>query len=289
MLFSTIRCTQTADLIIFSYDRPLQLYALLESTEKCITGLQEVHVIYRTSNQAYKQAYEKVKKRFNTIIYWEQGSHPRKDFKPLTLKAAFESPSEYIIFAVDDIIVKDFIDIHKSITVLKKTNAYGLYFRLGLHLTRCYPLNCNQQVPPCMHIQDDIYAWYFTKGKGDWGYPNTVDMTLYRKKDIEATLKSISYWAPNTLEGWWGSRGLRNIKRQPIGLCYKESKIVNLPLNRVHKIGNNRTMNAFFPKELLDIFNQGLKIDIDALFKTVNESAHMDYIPKFIKRKKPTT
>ena len=34
------------DLIIFSYDRPMQLYALLESIETYVRGLENINTIY---------------------------------------------------------------------------------------------------------------------------------------------------------------------------------------------------------------------------------------------------
>ncbi len=43
------------DLIVFSYDRPLQLYACLESIKCCIkkTGVGEIFVIYRASDDKF--------------------------------------------------------------------------------------------------------------------------------------------------------------------------------------------------------------------------------------------
>jgi len=283
LLFAGYSYTQQkADLVAFSYNRPIQLYALLESIETYITGLEEIHVIYRASGPQYEEAYQEIKETFNYVTFWAQGSDPQKDFKPLTLKASFDSPSDYIIFAVDDIIVKDFIDLSKSIELLEETNAYGLYFRLGLHLTRCYSLNTAQAIPVHDHVIDDVYSWKFKNGTCDWRYPNTVDMTLYRKKDIESTFRRMNYTAPNYLECCWAGR--TNWIHNSIGLFHNETKIVNLPLNRVQDRFRNRTMNAFSAKELLDIFNQGLKIDISPLFKMKNKAAHEDYIPEFINR-----
>jgi len=273
-----------ADLVAFSYNRPIQLYALLESIECYVTGLNQVHVIYRSTDQDYETAYQEVKKSFPSVIFHKQGIHPRKDFKPLTLKATFESPSKYILFAVDDIIVKDFIDIKKSIKLLEKTKAYGFYFRLGQNLNWCYTLNKPQANPKFIHIQNDVYAWHIKSGQHDWGYPNTVDMTLYRKKDVELDLRAMNYYAPNPLEGQWSGRAYKIRRENKMGLCYNTTKIVNLPLNRVQDVYKNRHMGTLDTKELLDIFNQGEKIDIASLFKIQNKSAHMDYEPTFIKR-----
>ena len=222
---------------------------------------------------------------FPYVIFHKQGQNPYLDFKPLTLKATFDSPSKYIIFAVDDIIVKDFIDVTRSIDLLEQTGAYGFYFRLGLNINYCYMLNRPDPAPKIIKIADDVYAWKIQDGgPGDWGYPNTVDMTLYRKSDIEQEFRSMVYKAPNPLEGHWSvSPKVPQIKSK-FALCYQESKIVNLPMNLVQDVYNNRNMNAISPKELLNKFNQGLKIDILQLYKINNKSAHIDYIPSFIMR-----
>jgi hypothetical protein len=68
------------------------------------------------------------------------------------------------------------------------------------------------------------------------------------------------------------------------GLCYEQTKIVNIPLNRVQTDWNNRHMNSYTTAQLLDIFNSGMKIDIKPLFHVVNRAAHMEYIPTFITR-----
>ena len=47
-----------ADLVIFSYDRPLQLYAFLESVQRYVTGLSKISVICRMSDGQYRQGYE---------------------------------------------------------------------------------------------------------------------------------------------------------------------------------------------------------------------------------------
>jgi len=280
--FFALFASKKADLVVFSYNRPMQLYALLESIEKYIAGLQEIHVIYR-SEEEYKRSYEIVKNRFAKITYHQQGINPAKDFKRLVLQSTFESPSEYILFAVDDIIVKDYVDLSSNIKILEQTKAYGFFLRLGLHLTKCYMRRKEQRVPIISHVEDDIYLWTLRDGEYDWGYPNTVDMTLYKKKQIEQDLRDMNYKAPNSLESQWSYRAHKVANLT--GLCHKETKIVNLPLNLVqNECYKNRHMNIFTTKQLLDKFARGLKIDIALLFKIKNNAAHINYEPKFVLR-----
>lgn len=267
-----------ADMVIFSYDRPLQLYALLESMQLYMTGLGQVQIIYRASDERYARAYGRVQADFPTAIFRRQGDKPREDFKPLTIEASFESPNEYIIYAVDDIVVKDFVDLGICIDLLEKTQAWGFYFRLGANLSECYPCHCRQAVPPYTAVSEGALSWRFSQGSYDWNYPHSVDMTLYRKSDIENDVRAVGFATPNSFEGAWAGRR----PGRPYGLCYEQTKIVNLPLNRVQNENANRTMNTFTPLELLERFEQGQRMNIFNLFKVVNKGAHMEYVPVFV-------
>jgi hypothetical protein len=272
---------EKADLVVYSFDRPMQLYAFLESAQQYMTGIAEVIVIYRASTVAYDVSYEVVRQRFPSVVYMVQSEKPLLDFKPLTVQAVFDSPSRYVVFAVDDIIVKDYICCSDDIQALEQHNAYGVYYRLGSHLSYCYTMNAAQAVPPLKQVSDGLYAWQFKQGQHDWGYPNTVDMTLYRKKDIESFFKNGNYNTPNTLEGRWAGQAGAIMHRT--GLCYAASKMVNLPLNRVQHDYPNRHMEVS-AQELQTLFEQGLKIDIRPLCCVANISAHMEYEPTFVQR-----
>src|SRR5205814_955683 len=163
---------------VFSYDRPLQLYALLESVEQYLTGLEKTTVIYRTSNYDFTVAYGELVARFPWATFLQQGENPAEDFKPLVLEATFESPSKY--------------EIYKE-----------------LHL--------------------------------------------------------MNYRNPNSFEAEWAGRGHRIMER--VGLCFAESKILNLPLNVVQSTCANRNMQAFSAATLLAMFNSGLKFDLKPTFK----------------------
>jgi len=270
-----------ADLVVYSFNRPLQLYALLESAQQYMIGVGDIHVIYRATEESYAQAYDLVKKDFDHVSFLQQGDNPHQDFKPLTLQAAFSSAHEHIIFAVDDIIVKDFIDVTSDITLLEETHAYGFYYRLGKNLSYCYTMQRDQAVPPLQEVAEGIYSWKFCQAEHDWGYPNTVDMTLYKKEDIKNFFETVAYEAPNPLEGKWSCYAHQVCNR--LGLCYEQSKIVNLPLNRVQTFYNNGHMGVD-PQYLLNEFNEGKKIDINPLFRIANKSAHEEYALTFVLR-----
>lgn len=271
---------EQADLIIFSYDRPLQIYALLESVSKYVTGINKLFIIYRTSDEKFLRAYEDCFKDFNNfkIIKLKQGSDPKQDFK-LLLKECLDGANKYILFAVDDIIVKDYIDLSECIYHLKKTNSYGFYLRLGKNINNCYTQGISTPVPRHEQIQKDTFIFSFSKGKGDWGYPTTLDMTIYDKNKITDLILGLQFTSPNTLEGAWSKKSDRKVT----GLFYKDSKIVNVPLNIIQKDWSSKNMNIC-PKDLLEKFEQKLKIDINLFFKINNSSPHLEVVPNFVKR-----
>ncbi|MGE4168418.1 MAG: hypothetical protein AB7E68_02630 [Candidatus Babeliales bacterium] len=277
----TLRKREKADLIIFSFNRPLQLYALLESVERYIDGIASIQIIYRPGNKDMRKAYKKVKKRFSSVIFIKQSStNPQVDFKRKTLEALSKGSSNYIVFAVDDIIVKDYVDIADCANYLKMTHAHGFYLRLGKNITYCYMNKCNQDVPDLIPVSNDVGAWQF-KGSGpDWGCPNTVDMTVYSRKEIVPILQKLDFDNPNYLEGAWCAHCDIN----KLGLCFHQSKIINIPLNQVQNCsGCNLSMNISW-QELFKQFKNGYKLDISKLYKIQNNSPHMEYQPTFIKR-----
>lgn len=271
---------EVADLVIFSYDRPLQLYALLESIEKHVKGVGVTTVVCRASNIAYKGAYSVVGKEFPQVKFMMQEGNPPQDFKSLTLQAIFDTPAGYVIFAVDDIVVKDDVDLSKCIEILDRTDAYGFYLRMGDHLNYCYTMDQAQRLPELASVQDDILSWKFVGSECDWAYPHTVDMTVYRKRSLNS-FRDLSYHSPNSLEGCWASQAGPAMELR--GLCFKDSKIVNLPLNKVQKELENRSM-GISASALLMRFLQGYKLALDPLNKIRNASAHMEYEPTFVLR-----
>ncbi len=273
------------DLVVFSYNRPMQLYALLESTEMHTQGINKLHVVYRSDNDEYDAGYDIVFKRFpNAILHKQSRQDPRSDFATHVYQAVFDekgSSCPYIMFAVDDIIVTHPIDIAECTAAMRKYNAWGFFFRLGLNTTYCYSLNCPAPVPVGTLVgeNEQMFMWKFEDGNGDWAYPNSVDYNIYSKKDVLQFLTNSHFYSPNSLEASWARRA--DMGRR--GLCYTQSANVNIPLNLVN-ISHNRNMGAFTPEELLEIFLEGKKIDVVALAGFVNVSPHQDVELSFIAR-----
>ena len=271
------------NMVVFSFDRPMQLYAFLESFEKNVSGAEHIYVVYSSYSDEYRQAYEQVKRRFPYAEYLLQ-EHVA-DFKKLTLQAMALGSYDYIMFAVDDIVVTRLVNLDYCVKALETSKAYGYYLRLGKNISECYSENRTTGVPALKKVLPGVYSWQFKDGSGDWAYPHTVDMTLYRMKDVLSTLLKLPYRSPNVLEGNWAGIAPKNNHG---GICSELSCIVNCPLNIVQMVFPNRHSNQVSVQELLEAFNGGLKIDIRPLQGIVNKAPHMDYVPVFIPRNDDT-
>jgi len=268
-----IQYDEHADIVVFSYNRPLQLYAFLESASTNIQNLHRLYVIYHAENEHYEEGYDKVKKEFSHAIYIKQPLKTHyEDFAPLVLKTAFDhqlSTARYIAFALDDNVIRDTIDMKEAVRLMKQTGAYGYYFRLGSHVNKC-----PEKVIP---IQDNVFAWQFSVGEGEWACPNSVNMALFNKEEIYPYFLCMKFSNPNILQVLWNEHA--DLSR--VGLYYTRSKVVNLPLDVVMA---NEKMTNFSTKDLLTLFDQGLKMDIEPLREVDNCKIEIDYEPQFTKR-----
>lgn len=269
---------EQVDIVVFSYNRPLQLYAFLESSDKYLENLHQQFVIYRAGNDHYEKGYEKVKEAFPHVMYIRQSvENPSEDFAPVVQKTVFDrkvSTARYVAFALDDNVIKDFIDLNKATQSLKATGAYGFYFRLGRHLDNHFE---RKRIP----IIEGVNAWQFSEMEEEWAIPNSVNMTLFRKEDIYPYFLCTKFHSPNILQALWNEHA----DLSQVGLYYDRSKVVNLPLNIVIK--NEWTggqVTNISTKELLAFFDQGLKINIVPLGQIENESVEIDFKPEFTKR-----
>ena len=283
-LFSASFCqaqNQSVDVVVFSYNRPMQLFAFLESLSKYAKNSNEIHIIYRADIPSHVQAYEIVKQQFPHAQFHKQGSNPHQDFKPLVLSSTFSktSSTDYVVFAVDDIIITDYFDFAECVKALQTYKGWGFFLRFGKNITEEFTTKMKNPCPRGITDSDGFFIWDLRDGKGSWGYPNCLDMTVYKKQDIQNIFKNAHYNNPNSLETRWD--GNRRFNSSTIGICYLHSKIINIPMNQVY-ISQNRQTNLHTADELLQRFLDGWEIDISKFYKIDNTSVHVDYDVSFI-------
>ena len=269
---------ERVDVVVFSYNRPLQLYAFLESSDKHLENLHRQFVIYRAGNDHYERGYQKVKEAFPQVMYIRQSvENPSEDFAPVVQKTVFDrnvSTAHYVAFALDDNVIRESIDLKKATQSLKETGAYGFYFRLGRNLDSHLE---EKRIP----IAEGVNAWQFSEMDGEWAVPNSVNMALFKKKDIYPYFLCMKFHSPNLLQALWNEHA----DLSQVGLYYDQSKVVNLPLNIVMENEMVDGQNAkISTKELLTFFDQGLKMDIVPLEQIENKSVEIEFMPEFTRR-----
>ena len=271
------------DVVVFSYNRPMQLYAFLKSFYQYTENYNEVHVIYRADDASYSTAYDVVAAKFAKAQFHKQGQTPKQDFKPLVLSSAFSktSTAEYVAFGVDDIIITDSVDLTECVKSLEAYQGWGFFLRLGKNITECCMLNIKTPPPQPITTTDSLLVWDFSQGRGDWNYPNSVDMTIYKKQKIRNFLETGDYSNPNTLENLWHRQ--KNSNSSTKGVCFLHSKIVNIPLNVVNFWSKMKKIH-YTTENLLKSFQEGMEIDISKFYKVNNPDAHMEYDVSFIQR-----
>ena len=254
------------DIVIFTKNRPLQLYSLLESLDKNtdFRDSSRASVIYKYENQ-YLAEIPEIQEKFPFIRFVKQ-----EDFKSDVL-SCIDGRNKFCTFFVDDIVVKSKTSFSDICNILSLNSPIlTLSLRMGLQLNFCYPTRSPQQIPNGI-VQNGLFAWDWRSGEGDWGYPFSVDGHVFRKSEIMRCITEAQFSNPNQFEDRMQSLKMMNLPTNCA--CFVSSKIVNLPLNRVQNEYKNRSEEET-PESLLEIWKSGKKIKISSISEINNISAH---------------
>lgn len=265
--------SRTADLIIFSENRPMQLLSLLESIHNYVVGLKKITVLYETKTPQIESLYIELKLNYSDVHFVKrEGNLP-----VLISSTIFDSPvssSKYILFAGDSLIVTDFIDLSKAVQTLELSKAYGMFLthheglEYSASLTRYEPTPLS--VPLLAFAGDDIpFAWQFSSGMDDWNAPNPFSCALFRKEDLRKIFSEHSFENLEELARTW----FQYFPSQGIGLYYSSPKSVYL-----------RPSSAVSEQDLLEMFEEGLKIDLTRMGKLKTPSQEIVCDLTFIPR-----
>lgn len=262
--------------VVFSKNRPLQLYALLESLFLNSSLPQEcVNVLYKADHE-YIWPMEQLKQAFPKVVF-----HPEYDFKGQT-KGLVAAANENVMFFTDDDVFKDKTDFNFLVGFLSaNTNIMCFSLRLGKHLSYCYSTQQSQNVPQGT-TKEPVFVWGWKGTDWDWNYPLSVDGHIFRKHEILAILDAAGDWkSPNTFEG--NMSHLHGQLGPPYMACFTTSKVFNIPHNRVQNEVQN-VHGGGSENDLLSTWNTNKKIDIKTFQGLKNKSAH-ELVPlSFVER-----
>jgi hypothetical protein len=158
--------------------------------------------------------------------------------------------------------------------------------RLAPHLTRCYTLDRPQPLPPFLPdagLGPDLLAWRWSDGVLDWGYPLSVDGHLFSTAELRVLAREASFRAPNSFEGALQVHAGQFTSR--LGVCFRESRIVNLPVNKVQGEYTGNRSGELGPAEVLELWRAGKRLDHRRLYGIVNDAVHQEVELAFVARR----
>ena len=144
-----------------------------------------------------------------------------------------------------------------------------IMFRQGRNTTFCHPLNCEQEIPP------DFPRWRWREAKHDFGYPLSLNATVYHATDL-LPLLNFPFSDPNQLEAGLACQA-RDFPREWC-VAPEQSATVSLPHNVTSKSSNNpRGGNPEWQAEALTLqYLKGWRIDTDAMDFSNITAAHQE-------------
>jgi len=265
--------------IIFSKDRALQLDGLLRSMLHHVTGAYSIHVLYCASNAAHAHAYGELTDGIQNTdrIQWTKEADFRKDLVH-TLQG---TQTASVCFLVDDIVFIRPVDLD---TLDRNAMTGGIVsLRLGSQITCCYTKQKTMHCPSLNPTkgQDGLLEFSWEDGSYDWAYPLSVDGHIFPTSEISVAAKLLDYRAPNTFER--ALQILTPLYQKRPGYCFEYPRMFNIPLNRVQN-ENDNISGEISPDQLLQKWQKGKSLDIEALTDIKTNSVHQEIPISFCKR-----
>ena len=260
--------------VIFSKDRPMQLEALMGSYWHFVKNPRPPVVIYNAStagfSKAYKALFERQGGRVAKTINDEGG------FKTALKDTLASLNTRHMMFLVDDIVFIRPIDLG-----LYQFDSSHLVpsLRLAPHIVKSYMGN-RALTLPALHREDGFFYWKYNTGRGQWGYPLSVDGHIFHVWEVRLMVEALDFRAPNSFE--YKLQKFNPIFRRRKGVCQARSVILNIPANRVQQEIDNRS-DDIDPVELLRVFPTQ-KIDFLRYEGMLNESCHEEHPLYFSER-----
>lgn len=260
--------------IVVSKDRALQLYSLLSTYRELVINPAPLTVIFTASTIEHANAYEEVKALILEINQDVKFIEECDGFRNTLIKTLEKVQVKNIFFLVDDIVFIRNIDLDYASKL--DASHYVLSLRHSPVLTRSYTANKKQLPPKLSNFKavSGMFEFHWFEAGNEWSDPWSVDGHILSTAEVIAITKVSSFSAPNSYEAAMKSFNTLCVDR--IGLCYFESKILNLPINRVQNECENLS-GAVSPEYLLDQWQKGMMLDTTKLSIHIPQSPHEEH------------
>jgi len=280
--------------IVFSKDRACQLDFLLTSLIQNDNGLFDINVLYRHSNDEFKTGYEKLIKKY-PFLNWIQETDFQKDTTDLVKKGG-----DLVCFFVDDNILYRKIEVDEDIItkLFDNRDVFCLSLRLGTNTIVQNEYTMQDCVLPIRGeiAEDTFFIWNWISQcehcraplTGNYAYPFSVDGHIFKKSLVEKFIGNeddfvkIKFSTPNAFEGGIWDKGWEVDDFPKSMSSFKESLVVNTPLNLV---GSSENMSGqkfgVSLEELNKKYLEGHDPDLDNMDFSNIQGCHQEIQLKF--------
>jgi len=267
--------------IVFSKDRALQLHALLNSYRLKCMNPPKLIIIYTASSPAHMRAYEELIKIYDHVDFnytFVAESGPFKNVLLSTLKAIHTSN---LFFIVDDnVCINSFdgldlerVDSRKFILSLRMSpNCVYSYTGNSYHTPPPFTVDAEQ--PQWLHFEWGVSA-------NEWSYPYSLDGHVFPTSEIHTLAELGEYNGPNSFEVLLMS--FNDIGMSKGGICYSNSRVLNLPINKV-QVENDNLHGTVSAENLLDCWMAGKVLDFSTLDGHEPVSPHEEHYLSLVDR-----
>lgn len=267
--------------IVFSRDRALQLYSLLMGYCELVENPAPLSVVYRATTPDHDRAYGDVEQlmRFDGLkvkFFREEG-----DFKKSIMTTLSGISVSNLFFLVDDIVFIRPVNLKLASTI--DPTKYILSLRHSPYLRSSYTAG-SRQYPPQLRASDlapELYEFDWFEAGNEWSDPWSVDGQILSTAEVKAITAVSSFRAPNTYEA--ELKTFNDLCRGRKGICYGESKVLNLPINRVQTECDNVSGNIS-TSYLLEQWNSGQMLDTSSLMDHCPTAPHEEHALPFKSR-----
>lgn len=244
------------DIIVFSKDRPLQLYNTLESIQKFVKGYNRVWVLFNPSTEDYLESYRKLNdlNKFKEVYFVNETEYGFAN----TFKNLLDGlKGKYVMMEIDDAIYCDDIDLAKHAQMFESLDCGRINFTADYKIYN--PAHYTEQGEYLIIDRAEILALSQTNETLCLHYPFNVSSTLHKLEDVKELTAVNDITNPFQLE-WKGSDS-------PIFKKYKYNCLVKTDGSVVRQLHINNFLNRYEEyytlEDLHNIFKNGFVFDLD--------------------------
>ena len=267
--------------VVFSKDRAMQLYSLIDTYKNLVRNPVDLKVIYNSSSSDHELAYLELSKITNNLPFKVHFIKEKKSFRETLINVLSNIKTKNLFFLTDDDIFINNLDFNILSSIDPKNEILSL--RHNPKISYSYTANRHFK-PPRFKVHQSIdtlneFNW-FDSGY-EWSDPWSVNGQIYLTAEILVISKIATFQFPNSYENALKFFNFLMIDKK--GLCYDESVVMNIPMNIVQSEYKNLHGNIS-TENLLEKWRQGYKLDVDILKNSKLNSTHVDTKVQFKKR-----